>query len=75
MDTTIKYLKDENGNTISPVVSTESIFTQGGGNLIDYIYPVGSIYMSVNSTNPQILFGGTWSQLKDRFLLGVRRYI
>lgn len=31
MDTAIKYLKDENGNTISPVVSTESIFTQEGG--------------------------------------------
>lgn len=34
------------------------------------IYPVGSIYMSVNSTSPASLFGGTWTQLKDRFLLG-----
>ena len=33
-------------------------------------YPVGSIYMSVNNTNPGTLFGGTWVQLKDRFLLG-----
>lgn len=38
--------------------------------LIDIIYPVGSVYISVNSTSPQTLFGGTWSQLKDRFLLG-----
>ena len=34
------------------------------------IYPIGSIYMSVNDINPGTLFGGVWEQLKDRFLLG-----
>ena len=37
--------------------------------LLDTIYPVGSIYMSVNAVNPSILFGGVWEQIKDRFLL------
>lgn len=35
----------------------------------DDIYPVGSIYMSVNNTNPGTLFGGTWARIKDTFLL------
>lgn len=37
---------------------------------VDLIYPVGSIYMSVNATNPKELFGGTWEQIQGRFLLG-----
>lgn len=39
-------------------------------NIVNLIYPIGSIYISVNSVSPSILFGGTWEQLKDRFLLG-----
>lgn len=37
---------------------------------VDLIYPVGSIYMSMNSTSPATLFGGTWLPLQGRFLLG-----
>ena len=33
------------------------------------VYPIGSIYMSVNSTNPSELFGGEWERIQDRFLL------
>lgn len=46
----------------------------GGGitpsSIVNIVYPVGSIYMSVSNTSPATLFGGTWVQLKDRFLLG-----
>jgi hypothetical protein len=37
--------------------------------IVDLIYPVGSLYLSVGSTSPAVLFGGTWEQIKDRFLL------
>lgn len=37
--------------------------------LIDLVHPVGSIYMSLDSTDPGQLFGGTWAQIKGRFLL------
>ena len=34
------------------------------------IYPVGAVYISVNSTSPASLFGGTWESISGRFLLG-----
>lgn len=37
--------------------------------ILDNIYPIGSIYLSTNSTNPSNYFGGVWEQIKDRFLL------
>lgn len=40
--------------------------------LLNLIYPVGSIYISVNSTNPANLFGGTWTRIANgRTLIGV----
>ncbi len=41
-----------------------------GSSSNDTTYPVGAIYLSVDSTSPASLFGGTWEQMKDRFLLG-----
>ena len=32
-------------------------------------HPVGSYYWSSESTDPSTLFGGTWEQMKDRFVL------
>ena len=36
--------------------------------ILDVVYPVGSIYMSVNSTSPQTLFGGTWESLGNGYI-------
>lgn len=38
--------------------------------ILEAVYPVGSIYISVNNTSPQTLFGGTWEAIKGKFLLG-----
>lgn len=51
-------------------VSADKLQGKAWSEMMLEIYPVGSIYMSVNETSPASLFGGTWEQLKDRFLLG-----
>lgn len=38
--------------------------------MLDAMYPVGSIYISTNNVSPATFFGGTWVQIKGRFLLG-----
>lgn len=38
-------------------------------NIMLNFYPIGSLYMSVNSTDPGTLFGGTWVRIEDTFLL------
>ena len=43
-----------------------------GEGVLNVIYPIGSIYMSINPTNPGQIFGGTWSQIaQGRTLVGV----
>ena len=38
--------------------------------LIDILWPVGSIYLSDNATNPNTKFGGTWVKLSGGFIYG-----
>ena len=55
-------------NTFSLGSSTKR-WKFNGEDLLDMMWPVGSIYISVSSTSPATLFGGTWQRIKDTFLL------
>ena len=37
-------------------------------NLLEVVYPIGSIYQSTKSTSPSQLIGGTWEQITEKFL-------
>ena len=52
------------GVNIESVSNMATLYTIGS-----YIYPVGSIYISVNDVNPATLFGGTWERIQGKFLL------
>ena len=53
------------------VVDTEIVQLENViNNIGQTIYPIGSIYMSTNSTSPAALFGGTWERIEDVFLFG-----
>lgn len=52
---------DHFGLDLTDYIKTSEVF--------DMIYPVGSVYISVNNTSPSSLFGGTWEQIEDTFLL------
>lgn len=61
------------GSSLPSSLESNQLFFQtlGSNYILDNVYPVGSIYMSVNSTNPKNLFGGTWEQIQGRFLFGM----
>lgn len=62
-----KFSLDSEGNlTIKSINVEEGLLSE---DLLNVMYPVGSVYISVNDNNPTSLFGGTWEQIKEKFLL------
>ena len=69
-----KYL-DSNGLTYFWSKVKSYVNSHSAGQVtFDSVYPVGSIYMSTNSTSPATLFGGTWERIQDMFLIGASNF-
>lgn len=65
----IKGVNSVNGKT-GDVTVVESIQGKTGDvNLLDLVYPIGSVYITLSTKSPEVLFGGKWKQIKGRFLL------
>lgn len=63
---------DDVSGTVDVVINGEPLPSASSivNTVVNTIYPVGSIYMSVNDVNPSTLFQGTqWEQIEDKFLL------
>lgn len=63
-----------NGNITSPAARTGTVVEidrrTSVSQLVNTIYPIGSLYLTASSISPETLFTGTkWEQIKDRFLL------
>ena len=70
--TAISEIEDE--TTISSVdLENNEVAEATAKAMFEYIakkiYPVGAIYISVDSTSPGDIFGGTWSQISDGYYL------
>lgn len=58
-----------NVTTLNQALSLLNTTKLAKSEVLNTIFPVGSLYLSVSPTSPASLFGGTWERLKDRFLL------
>ena len=52
------------------MASVGTIKYKNGSTWVDILHPVGSFYLSTQSTSPSSLFGGTWVQITNAVLRG-----
>lgn len=61
------YTKKDELSSLLAAAITQAV-TQAVADAKVAAHPVGSYYWSSESTDPSTLFGGTWEQVKDRFI-------
>lgn len=54
---------------MSKLTEENQTLSENLGKYWETVYPVGSVYVSLNEDDPATLFGGSWERIKDTFLL------
>ena len=57
---------DKEFSSLQTKVNQKTTLTE----VINKIYPVGAIWFTTSYDSPASLFGGSWEQIVDRFLIG-----
>jgi len=68
---TVAEVKDSYSSSSTDVYSASYINNalNNTNDILNLIYPVGSIYMSVNNVSPANFIGGQWERIQDQFLM------
>lgn len=68
------HVKASNSTSANDCVTRGELYTKYGAMakaIIDYIYPVGSVYITAKEENPNDIFGvGSWKKIEGRFIMG-----
>ena len=78
LQTTLSKKIDLNISDVDPVKNCMWFNTKFTGadtpitnKLLDFVYPIGSVYININDVNPNILLGGSWERIaQGRTLFG-----
>ena len=70
--TLLELMKDKvdigKATTVNGTLDCSALGNTLKGLIRDFVYPVGSVYISFESTSPETRFGGSWTQITNRFL-------
>ncbi len=68
ISTQLKAILTNDSDLQNTLATTLSANANLQNTILDKAYPVGSYYISHNSTSPATLFGGTWTRINNEFL-------